>query len=402
MNLRTKFPALLLAAALIFSLAACSGDADKDVNPSPTPEVSDVTDAPDLTDSENSSILPDDFEPDTSVEDLYLATADLPGDFELFTVNGQPVSARMYLYWLAYSISEIESTYAYYGMSLDWSEELGLAEYMMADALNATLMYTLVPAKAKELGFELTAEQIAEFDTYTADTIEAMGGEEEFRESLRMLGLDRDTYLNINRAPYYYSRIVEGLFADRPTDADVAAYIKDNDILSAKHILLLTMDMTTREPLADDVIAQKKATAEALLKQLQESDDLAADFDALMNEYSEDTGLAANPDGYVFSSGEMVTEFEEGTRALEYGQMSGIVESPYGYHIILRQAPDSESLRDDCLSWLASEQINAWVSEADLVFSDEYANLNAQLFYEKFISYQAAFAAEKTLASQAN
>lgn len=391
MNLRSKLLAFFLSAAMVLSLAACSNNTD--IQPDTSPEVSDSAEP---SASTTDSVLPEDFVADPNVEDLFLATADIPGDFELLTVNGQPVSARMYLYWLAYSISEIESSYLYYGMSLDWSEELGLAEYMMADALNATLMYTLVPEKAKDLGYDLTADQIAEFDAYTAETIEAMGGEEEFNESLRMLGLDRDTYLAINRSPYYYQQILNGMFDGRPTDEDVKTYIEENDILSAKHILLLTMDMSTREPLADDVIAQKKATAEDILKQLQESDNLAADFDALMNEYSEDSGLTTNPDGYIFTAGEMVTEFEEGTRALEYGQISGIVESPYGYHIILRQAPDSESLREDCLTALASNQINTWISEADVVLTDEYKSLDPQLFYEKFMAYQNVFYAEQS------
>lgn len=402
MNTRTKLIALLLAAAMTLSLAACSNSMDTE--PDATPEVSDSTSAPETSDSTpapeaSGSGLPDDFEPDPDVEDLCLAAAGIPGDFALLTANGQPISARMYLYWLAYSISEIESTYLYYGMPLDWSEESGLAEYMMADALNATLMYTLVPSKAKELGYDLTADQIAEFDAYTAQTIEAMGGQEAFNESLRMLGLDRDTYLDINRASYYYQQILDGMFAGRPTDADIKTYIEENDILSAKHILLLTMDMSTREPLADNVIAQKKATAEDILKQLQESDDLAADFDALMHEYSEDTGLAGNPDGYIFTAGEMVSEFEEGTRALEYGQISGIVESSYGYHIILRQNPESDSLREDCLAALASDQINAWMLEADVVFTDEYNNLDPQLFYEKFMAYQEVFSAMRSSAS---
>lgn len=399
MNLRTKLLSLLLAAAMVLSLAACSGNADKEAEPTPTPEMSDSAATPEASDNSSGSALPEDFTPDPNVEDLFLATADIPGDFELLTVNGQPVSARMFLYWLAYSISEMESTYLYYGMTLDWSEELGLAQYMKEDALSSTLMYTLVPQKAKELGYELTADQIAEFDTYTAETVEAMGGEEGFNDSLRMLGLDRDTYLDINRTSYYYRQIVDGMFAGRPTDEDVKTYIEENDILSAKHILLLTVDMTTREPLADDVIAQQKATAEDILKQLQESDNLAADFDALMQEYSEDSGLAANPDGYIFTAGEMVTEFEEGTRALEFGQISGIVESPYGYHIILRQDPDSESLRDDCLAALAAAQVNTWITEADVVFTEEYEALDPQLFYQKFMAYQAVFSAARASAS---
>ena len=395
MNLRTKLTALAFVLAMILSLAACSGKGAEDA-PAPT-ENPTATESPE---SSAQSVLPSDFEPDPAVEDLFLATADIPGDFALMTVNGQPVSARMYLYWLAYSISEMESyMYAYYGMALDWSEESGLGEYLMADALNATLMYTLVPEKAKELGYDLTADQIAEFESYTAETIVAMGGEEEFNESLRMLGLDRDTYLAINRSPYYYQQVLNGMFADRPTDEDVKTYIEENDILSAKHILLLTMDMSTRQPLADDVIAQKKATAEDILKQLQESNDLATDFDALMNQYSEDSGLATNPDGYVFTAGEMVSEFENGTRALEYGQISGLVESPYGYHIILRQDPDTPSLREDCLTTLASNQINSWITEANVVLSDEYMNLDPQMFYEKFMAYQAVFSALRQAAS---
>lgn len=406
MNLRTKLLALLLAAAMVLSLAACSNDAntntDADTDTTPPADVSDSTDSDsnsESSDTQSDSILPEDFVVDPSVEDLYLATAGIPGDFELFTANGQPVSARMYLYWLAYSISEMESMYAYYGMTLDWSEESGLGEYLMADALNATLMYTLVPAKTLELGLDLTQEQQDDLDALLASAIDSTGGEEAFLNSLRMVGLDQETYLDINRAPYCYDRIVEGMFSDRPTDGDVEAYIADNDILRAKHILLMTVDSSTREPLEDSVIAEKKATAEDILKQLQESDDLLADFDALMNEYSEDGGLVTNPDGYTFTSGEMVTEFEEGTRALEYGQISGIVESPYGYHIILRLDPDSETLRQDCLTSLVYDQINAWVAESDLIFTDEYLTLDPQMFYAKFMAYQEAFAAENSAES---
>lgn len=397
MNTRTKLIALLLAAATLLSLAACSFNIDAE--PETTPEVSNSPAAPEASDNTSGSVLPENFVADPNVEDLCLAAADIPGDFELLTVNGQPVSARMYLYWLAFSISETESNmYSRYGTGLDWSEELSLVEYLKADALNATLMYTLIPSKVKELGYDLTADQVAEFDDYTNQTIAAIGGDEAFNESLRMLGLDRDTYLDIERTRYYYHRLLEKLSADHPTSEGLTAYAEEKGgVLGAKHILLLTKDMTTGAALADDVIAQKKATAENVLNQLQESDDLAADFDALMHEHSEDGGLVTNPDGYTFVSGEMVKEFEEGTRALEIGQISGIIESTYGYHIILRQEPDltDPSLPEKCLNWLATEQVNTWISEAELVYTDEYMNLDPRMFYEKFLAYQYAFYAEQ-------
>ena len=43
-----------------------------------------------------------------------------------------------------------------------------------------------------------------------------------------------------------------------------------------------------------------------------------------------------NPDGYLFTYGKMVPEFEEASFALKVGETSGIVETDYGYHIITR------------------------------------------------------------------
>lgn len=82
----------------------------------------------------------------------------------------------------------------------------------------------------------------------------------------------------------------------KPTDADLLSYIQnDRKLYSVKHILLLTQDPETGEPLDEAAAAEKKAQAEDLLRQLRESSDPAALFDQLMNDYSEDTGLATNP-----------------------------------------------------------------------------------------------------------
>jgi hypothetical protein len=70
-------------------------------------------------------------------------------------------------------------------------------------------------------------------------------------------------------------------------------YIAQRDLLSAKHILLLTVDMNSQnaetgeyEKLADEVIAEKRARAEELLTRLREREQPEALFDALMNEYA--------------------------------------------------------------------------------------------------------------------
>jgi len=69
------------------------------------------------------------------------------------------------------------------------------------------------------------------------------------------------------------------------------------------------------------------------------------DFYTLMHEYSEDFGgLAQDPNGYTFISGQMVPEFEEGTLALEIGEISGLVQSQFGFHIIQRIEPDPDNV----------------------------------------------------------
>lgn len=393
MKLRTRLLSLLLAGLMLFSLTACSG---KDAN-----EPSADTD-PAVTDSASGSLLPEDFVINTAAQDICLETTGIPGDFELFTVNGVPVTTHYYLYWLSYVISYIESSMASYGVTIDWSSDPTFAQYAIDDALSACVQYTLVAAKAKELGFDMTQEQIDELESTLAQSIESMGGEEAFQEELRKIGLDYDTFYNINASSYYQLQLRNGLFPEPPTAEEIDAYIEEEDLLYAKHILLLTVDSTTRQPLDDETIAQKKATAEDVLSQLRSSADPAADFDALMYAYSEDPGVVTNPEGYYFTAGEMVTEFETATRELEFGQISDIVEcASTGYHIILRLDPDTETTRAEYLSHQMSEQLALWTSEADIVLTEEYENFDMPLFYEKYVAYQQAFAAEEAAASEA-
>lgn len=374
MKIYTRLISLFLSGALLFSLCACGSKDPASPSPSPSSSVSG-------------------FAPDPTVTDLTLATTGIAGDFELFTVNGTPVKACFYMYWLASGIAYLESM----GYTIDLSSDTTLASYLMKDALDASAQYTIIADKAKELGCEMTQAQIDELNSTISITKVMMGGEEQFNDMLRKIGLDYESFYAINAGAYYFSLLEEKLFAQRPTNDELTAYIKDNDILMAKHILLATVDISTRKPLEDSVIAQKKATAEDILKQLQSSSNLQADFDSLMHKYSEDPGLASNPGGYTFTAGQMVKEFEDATRALEYGQISAVVEAEgTGYHIILRLDPATDELKATYRGNLMDTQITDWAKEANIVLTDEYKNLNVADFYAKFTSYQKLFNEQST------
>lgn len=82
-------------------------------------------------------------------------------------------------------------------------------------------------------------------------------------------------------------------------------------------------------PEYDTKAARQKA--EDLLKRVRAGEDFAT----LAKEFSEDPGSRAQGgDLGWFSRGEMVKEFEDAAFALKEGEVSGVVESPFGYHII--------------------------------------------------------------------
>ncbi|MCD7927669.1 MAG: peptidylprolyl isomerase [Oscillospiraceae bacterium] len=379
----TQCLAFFLVAAALFSLVACSSDQEEE------------DDA-----STSSSILPDDFVVDTSVEDLCLATAGVPSDYVMFTVDGIEVTAGHFFYWLAYNISTMEYYYSYYGMELDLGEESDLAASLVENAKDAAALTVLTVYRAQELGYTLSDETLEEVDQSIASIVESYGGEESFQETLRTLGLDEDLYYLLTVSSYYYDLLEEEMYSGHPTEEEVSAYVEEEDLLYAKHILILTVD-SDYQPLDEEELAERQALAEDILEQLQNSEDLETDFDTLMNEYSEDTGLASYPDGYLFTADEMVSEFEEATRELEYGELSGIVEhvgedgeSYSGYHIILRLDPaDSEELVENWLYDQMETLLYDWRDNGEYVLSDAYNELDVELFYAKFSAYQEAFEA---------
>jgi len=95
----------------------------------------------------------------------------------------------------------------------------------------------------------------------------------------------------------------------------------------AAHILITVAKQATD--------AEKQAAlakAEEVLKQAKQS---PAKFAALAKQYSQDPGSAANGgDLGMFGRGAMVKPFEESVFSLKPGQLSELVQSEYGYHII--------------------------------------------------------------------
>ena len=268
-------------------------------------------------------------------------------DAAAMKVDGVEVPMDMYFYNLCYTASYMESYLNMYGMDLDWTMEIQegmtILDAVKDSALSNTKGYAVIEAMAKENNVILSEEDIAAIEEARQSVIEELGGEESYRAELAKIGLSEESYARMSRSDYLYNALEELAATEGsslyPTDETLIARAAEQGYMTADHILLLTRDMSTYQELDEETIAQKKALAEDLLQKIQsyDGDDLTAYFTELADEYSEDSGRAYNPEGYTFPSGQMVEEFESAAAALAEGEVSGIVESYYGYHIILRK-----------------------------------------------------------------
>ena len=128
------------------------------------------------------------------------------------------------------------------------------------------------------------------------------------------------------------------------TDAEAREFYNSNSAdfqvpekVHVHHILLLTIDPATHAPLPDDQIKAKRKQMDDILKRLRAGEDFAK----LAAQYSEDPGTKDNGGELPpFARAKddpahaMVPEFETAAFSLTNNQISDVITTQYGYHII--------------------------------------------------------------------
>lgn len=350
-----------------------------------------------------------------SGDDIIQRTAGMPADTVVMTIDGREVTAVDYLYWAGYA-ADFLINYYYGGNAeaLDWSDGT-LAEYVQQNAMAMVSRYLQARIYAEDQGYSLTEEEKSSMESDIQQTMDSMGEAGEFETQLAMSALTTGGFRRMVEGFYWYDALIDRLYGENGatpvTEDDINAYLDDNGVYRAKHILLLTCDMESepveREdgsygypPLDDATIAEKKALADDLLSQLRESENPEELFDELMHEYSEDTGLATSPDGYTTRTGEMVPEFENTALALEEGEISEVVESTYGYHIILRLPVDTAQYRDATVSEKMDSLLSPRIEAQQVEYTDDYGKINLEEFYTALQDYRAEISAQESASQE--
>lgn len=224
-----------------------------------------------------------------------------------------------------------------------------------ASAVDNLVTKVVIDKEADKRDVEVKTSEI---DDEVAVYEESYGGEEGLKSALEASGLTladlkEDIETNIK---------IEKLMAKdiEITDEEVQAYYEENKA-----------NFDTPESIeVSHILVEDEETAQKVLDKLKAGEDFAE----LAKEYSTDTATAENGGELGFiTSGEMVEEFEKAAFALKVGEISDIVKTDYGYHIIkatdYKEAKEStyeeskEQAKEAALAEKISSEYSTWVEE---------------------------------------
>ena len=305
----------------------------------------------------------------------------------VLTVNGDAVTADEYSGYMLYNMQYYASMYAQMGLTDLWSNEdmaKSLGASMPEAAEQQAIYARVVMQKFNELGLKLSYNEQKEMASVRRDSI-ANTSKDAYLNQIAQFGFSDQTYQNFMYISQCYQALNDYYFGENgvntPSDEDIQKYYEDNYI-TAKHILITTVDPASGETKRTDEEAKKEA--QSILDRINAGED----FDTLMNQYSEDTGLSNNPNGYTFTEGQMVTEFYDGAKALAEDEVSELVKSSYGYHIIKRVKLDDSQLdnfKSDIVSAISGsmdELLQQWIDEAQVETTDLYSTITYENVYD--------------------
>lgn len=297
---------------------------------------------------------------------------DISGIEAPLTLNGQEVPYSLFRYYLGAVIYHFDQGDESYWETHDYSER------MRNEALEYLQKYYAVISLAEEYGVELTEYELNEVESEFASVKYSYNTNYDFCEMLDSNYLDEDTYRDILKSDALYNKLFAYLTSEDSgnqikASSSLALRFIENHVCRAEHILIVHSpgeDINENETLISEIYGKLKS---------------GEDFAELRKKYSEDTDTADSDIGYYFTEGDIGLEFENIAFALEEGAHSGIVEAPYGWHIIRRLPIDYDYVEENMDSFISFYQSHIFeimleneAKEQDIVLSESFHTYTPQ------------------------
>jgi len=287
------------------------------------------------------------------------------------TVNGRPIDREAFDGVKEVLIGQYQQTYAQFGQDIREFFVGGQGRIfelnLEVEALERLIFQTLIDEEAERRELSISDDEIeAEFQKQYAAVLEYQRmTEEQLKVYLESQGYSLELFKQSGRTNVAEQLQIEAVQRTvagpiELSEDDLNAYFTQNranydteEQIQASHILVETEDE------ARDILEEFAS---------------GADFVSLARERSLDTGSAqAGGDLGWFGRGQMVQPFEQAAFALEVGEISDVVQTDFGYHVILlterKEAVHPEldevieQVRSDAEGEIAAERFQLWYEE---------------------------------------
>lgn len=328
MNLTAKTGFIALSALAIMAAPGCSRDAVQDGG---LPEANQAG-ATAAGEVETASDKAGDVADAADTADAADAAAEVADDALVFADDEVIVEVLGKTLTYGEAIGRIKEVLSSQGLPADQADAAvkQIAPRALPQLAEEFVMLKLLQDAAAKEGLSVTDEEVdAKFEELKGSLPPGMT----FEDALAQSGKTADQIKQDLRDTLPVQKLFEKVTAGcKATDEEIEKFYKDNasqfttpEQVRASHILVSIKPGAT-----DEDKAAAKAKLEGILAKLKDG----GDFAALATEHSDCPSKSNGGDLDWFSRDRMVKPFADAAFALAEGEISGIVESEFGYHII--------------------------------------------------------------------
>lgn len=239
-------------------------------------------------------------------------------------IDGQEVMAKVNDEYVLKSefqkqVDQVKSALEANGQDFSTDDGKKVLKEIKEKVLEVLVKDKLTLQEAKKANVSLTEEELKE----AINQLEQYhGGTEALENYLKQIDLTRDKFEKILEEQLIINRFKEQLTSHiKVSDDEVKKYYEENKAI---------FQLPSPEIRASHILVEKEEEAKKIHEQLK----AGADFAKLAKEHSIDGSKELGGDLGFFGKGKMVPEFEKAAFALKPGEISDIVKSQFGYHII--------------------------------------------------------------------
>ena len=300
------------------------------------------------------------------------SSAEVTGDSAAVTVNGVDITESRIEVQVKPQLEKIAAQ-----LSPAFAEQY--KKQLRQQVLERMIVEQLLDQKVKAAGIVVTEEEVIGRIKEMASKQQPPLSLEDFKALIEAYGKSFDDVKQRIKEGLGYEKIMEAQWAGKinVTEDDAKKYYDENakkmEQVKASHILVKP-GITDPNIDPNEAKAKAREKAEDILKQIKNG----ADFAELAKANSSCPSAAKGGNLDFFSRGQMTPDFEKAAFELKVGQVSDIVETRFGFHII--KATDRkdtfERFKDDIINILtqkeqgefAEKYIESLKAEASIVY----------------------------------